>query len=74
MSDIPSIPYGDLWQERGVRSVANLTRKDGEEFLALAPRVPVHTRVTTYGLQDAQRALDDLRAGRFTGAAVIRVQ
>ena len=54
-----------------MRSVANLTRRDAEEFLALAPRVPVRTRVSTYPLQDAGRALEDLRAGRFTGAAVI---
>ncbi len=54
-----------------MRSVANLTRRDGEELLALAPRVPVQTRVTTYPLQDANEALADLRAGRFTGAAVL---
>jgi alcohol dehydrogenase, propanol-preferring len=71
MSDIPSFPYSALWQERIVRSVANLTRTDGHEFLALAPQVPVKTRVTTYALEDANEALADLRAGRFTGAAVI---
>jgi alcohol dehydrogenase, propanol-preferring len=71
MSDIPSFPYADLWQERSVRSVANLTRADGEELLALAPRVPVRTEVTTYPLEDAGRALSDLRAGRLTGAAVV---
>ena len=71
MSDIPSFPYSCLWEERVVRSVANLTRRDGEEFLALAPHVPVRTRVTTYPLEAAAQALDDLRAGRFTGAAVI---
>ena len=71
MSDIPSFPYADLWQERSVRSVANLTRADGEELLALAPQVPVRTEVTTYPLEDAGRALGDLRAGRFTGAAVV---
>jgi propanol-preferring alcohol dehydrogenase len=71
MSDIPAFPYSILWQERILRSVANLTRRDAEEFLALAPRVPVHTRVSTYRLQDAGQALADLRAGRFTGAAVI---
>jgi propanol-preferring alcohol dehydrogenase len=71
MSDIPSFPYRDLWQERAVRSVANLTRLDASEFLALAPRVPVRTSVTTYPLSAAGEALDDLRAGRFTGAAVI---
>jgi propanol-preferring alcohol dehydrogenase len=71
MSDIPSFPYSSLWQERSVRSVANLTRRDGEEMLALAPTVPVSTRVTSYALADANVALADLRAGRFTGAAVI---
>jgi propanol-preferring alcohol dehydrogenase len=71
MSDIPSFPYSILWEERALRSVANLTRRDGEEMLALAPRVPVRTQVTTYALEDANRALEDLRAGRFTGAAVI---
>ncbi len=71
MSDIPSFPYSILWEERAVRSVANLTRRDGEELLALAPRVPVRTRVTTYPLEHANEALADLRAGRFTGAAVL---
>jgi len=71
MSDIPSFPYEDLWHERTVRSVANLTREDGHEFLALAPQVPVHTTVTTYPLDQAEQALADLRAGAFTGAAVI---
>jgi propanol-preferring alcohol dehydrogenase len=71
MSDIPSFPYDILWQERSVRSVANLTRRDGEEFLALAPQVPVRTRVNRYPLQAANRALEDLRAGSFTGAAVL---
>jgi alcohol dehydrogenase, propanol-preferring len=71
MSDIPAFPYSILWEERVVRSVANLTRRDGEELLALAPRVPVETRVSTYPLQDANEALADLRAGRFTGAAVL---
>jgi propanol-preferring alcohol dehydrogenase len=71
MSDIPSFPYELLWHERVLRSVANLTRHDAEEFLALAPRVPVRTRVTTYGLSDAGRALEDLRAGRLEGAAVL---
>jgi propanol-preferring alcohol dehydrogenase len=71
MSDIPTFPYDILWGERSVRSVANLTRADGTEFLDLAPRVPVHTRPAEYGLEDANQALDDLRAGRFEGAAVI---
>ena len=71
MSDIPSFPYADLWMERSVRSVANLTRRDGAEFLALAPQIPVRTTVTTYPLERAGEALEDLRAGRFEGAAVI---
>jgi propanol-preferring alcohol dehydrogenase len=71
MSDIPSFPYDDLWQERSIRSVANLTRQDGEEFLALAPKVPVKTTVTTYALDEAEQALGDLRAGAFEGSAVI---
>jgi len=71
MSEIPAFPYSSLWQERSVRSVANLTRGDGREFLELAPRVPVSTHIVTYPLQDANEALADLRAGRFTGAAVI---
>ncbi len=73
MSDIPSFPYSLLWGERVVRSVANLIRRDGEEFLALAPRVPVKTEVHPYDLERANDALEDLRAGRFTGAAVIQV-
>jgi propanol-preferring alcohol dehydrogenase len=71
MSDIPSFPYELLWGERVVRSVANLTRRDGEEFLALAPQVPVRTTVTAYPLARAGEALEDLRAGRFHGAAVV---
>jgi len=71
MSDIPAFPYSILWQERTVRSVANLTRRDGEELLALAPRAGVQTRVIEYALEDAGKALEDLRAGRFTGAAVL---
>src|SRR5256885_1926059 len=71
MSDIPSFPYELLWEERVVRSVANLTREDGREFLAVAPQVPVHTEVTMYPLERANDALEDLRAGRFRGAAVI---
>jgi len=73
MSDIPSFPYADLWGERAIRSVANLTRRDGEEFLALAPRVPVRTTVTPYPLEAAGTALADLRAGRLRGAAVLTV-
>ena len=71
MSDIPSFPYELLWGERVLRSVANLTRADGEAFLALAPRIPIRTRVTPYALADAERALADLRAGSFEGAAVL---
>jgi propanol-preferring alcohol dehydrogenase len=71
MSDIPSFPYELLWGERSLRSVANLTRRDGEEFLALAPGVPVRTRVTEYPLERANEALDDLRAGRVNGSAVL---
>lgn len=73
MSDIPRFPYELLWEERQIRSVANLTRRDGEEFLALAPKVPVHTSVDSYGLEAANQALADLRSGRFQGAAVIVV-
>jgi propanol-preferring alcohol dehydrogenase len=73
MSEIPAFPYENLWGERSVRSVANLTRRDGEEFLELAPRVPVRTEVTGYPLERANEALDDLRAGRLRGAAVLEV-
>ncbi len=71
MSDIPGFPYAVLWGERVLRSVANLTRADGDEFMMLAPRVPVSTRPVAYALSDANRALDDLRHGRFSGAAVL---
>ncbi len=71
MSDIPSFPYSILWMERSVKSVANLTRRDGEEFLVLAPKVPIKTEAHPYPLAKANEALDDLRHGRFTGAAVI---
>jgi propanol-preferring alcohol dehydrogenase len=71
MSDIPSFPYRLLWEERTIRSVANLTRQDGYEFLKIAPRVPVKTEVQTYSLQDANEALSDLRFGKITGAAVL---
>src|SRR5439155_3434031 len=73
MSDIPTFPYEILWGERTLRSVANLTRLDGEEFMALAPRVPVRTEVAEYPLERANEALDDLRAGRVRGAAVLVV-
>jgi propanol-preferring alcohol dehydrogenase len=73
MSDIPSFPYELLWEERVVRSVANLTRRDGHEFLALAPRIPVHTAVETYPLEQANEALDRLRQGEVRGAAVLTI-
>ena len=71
MSDIPSFPYSLLWGERVVRSVANLTRDDGELFLNLAPTIPIQTEVQTYPLERVNEALDDLRHGRFNGAGVI---
>ncbi|MBL6750074.1 MAG: zinc-dependent alcohol dehydrogenase family protein [Nevskia sp.] len=71
MSDIPAFPYSILWGERCLRSVANLTRRDAAEFLALAPRVPVRTQVRAYPLEQANAALDDLRQGRLSGAAVL---
>lgn len=71
MTDIPSFPYRLLWEERTVRSVANLTRHDGHELLALAPVVGLRPHVVPYRLEDANHALDDLRAGRFDGTAVI---
>ncbi|HET6829985.1 MAG TPA: zinc-dependent alcohol dehydrogenase family protein [Solirubrobacterales bacterium] len=71
MSDIPPFPYELLWGERTLRSVANLTRRDGEELLALAPDIPIETSVTTYPLAAANEALEDLRAGRLLGAAVV---
>ena len=73
MSDIPTFPYDLLWGERVVRSVANLTRRDGEEFLAIAPEVPVRTTVETFPLSEANTALSRLREGRLTGAAVLTV-
>jgi alcohol dehydrogenase, propanol-preferring len=71
MSDIPSFPYRILWEERVLRSVANLTREDGEEFLALAPKVPVRTTTQSFALDEANEALAALRAGRLNGAAVL---
>src|SRR5205085_3300509 len=73
MSDIPSFPYENLWGERVLRSVANLTRRDGEEFLALAPRVPVRTEVEPFPLRTANEALDRMRRGNVRGAAVLVV-
>jgi propanol-preferring alcohol dehydrogenase len=74
MSDIPTFPYELLWGERVVRSVANLTRRDGDEFLALAPRIPVRTEIEVYPLERANEALDRIRTGRVRGAAVLAVQ
>ena len=73
MSDIPSFPYADLWGERSIRSVANLTRQDGREFFELVPRVPIRTEVETFPLERVNDALDALRAGRVRGAAVLEV-
>jgi propanol-preferring alcohol dehydrogenase len=74
MTDIPSIKYADLWQERAIRSVANLTRRDGTEFLPLAAEVPVRTQTVAYPLERANEALDDLREERIEGAAVLKVR
>lgn len=73
MSDIPSFPYQILWEERVLRSVANLTRTDGEEFLTLAPQIPIRTEVTSFPLTAANEALDALRSGKINGAAVLVV-
>ena len=74
MSDIPSFPYQVLWSERVLRSVANLTRQDGEELLALAPQIPIQTEVTAFPLSEANEALDALRSGKINGAAVITIK
>jgi propanol-preferring alcohol dehydrogenase len=74
MSDIPSFPYHLLWEERVMRSVANLTRQDGEEFLAIAPQVPVRTEVQTFPLEQANEALERLRKGQIQGAAVLTIK
>ena len=74
MSDVPSFPYGMLWGERVIRSVANLTRQDATEFLALAPTIPVKMHVQQYWLGDANHALSDLREGRVNGAAVLMIE
>lgn len=71
MSDIPSFPYSLLWEERSICSVANLTRRDGEEFMAVAPKIPVRTEVETFPLEEANEALSRLRGGRIRGAAVL---
>ena len=73
MSDIPTFPYDILWREKEIVSVANLTRDDGEAFLRLAPTIPVKTTVELYPLEEANKALDNLRAGRVQGAAVLQV-
>jgi propanol-preferring alcohol dehydrogenase len=73
MSDVPSFPYADLWEERVITSVANLTRRDGEEFFHLAPRVPVQTKTQTFPLEEANTALDQFRAGNLKGTAVLFV-
>lgn len=73
MSDIPSFPYSDLWEERSIESVANLTRRDGIEFMELAPQIPITSQVTTYPLEKANEALNDLRAGNFEGSAVLNI-
>jgi len=72
MSDIPSFPYADLWGERRIVSVANLTREDAHEFLGLAPGIGLRLHTTNYALSEANQALDDLRSGRLQGAAVLR--
>ncbi len=74
MSDIPSFPYEILWEERVLRSVANLTRRDGDEFLALAPQIPIQTEVTTFPLSEANEAIDALRTGKINGAAVLVIK
>jgi propanol-preferring alcohol dehydrogenase len=71
MSDIPAFPYASLWGERTIKSVANLTRQDGEEFLKLAPQIPIKTETQPYALEDANIALDDLRKGKLSGTAVL---
>ena len=71
MSNIPSFTYSILWQERSIRSVANLTRRDAEEFLPLAARIPVRTEVQTFPLERANEALEKLRSGQVNGAAVL---
>ncbi len=73
MSDIPSFPYSILWGERQIRSVANLTRRDGEKFLGLAPQIPIETHVKVYPLEKANEALADLRSGKLEGAAVLKI-
>jgi len=73
MSDIPSFPYVDLWKERVITSVANLTRRDGEEFFEIAPRVPVKTKTETFPMEQANTALEKFRAGKLKGTAVLMI-
>ena len=73
MTDIPSFPYADLWEERVITSVANLTRRDGEEFFEIAPRVPVRTHTETFPLEQANTALDRFRAGKLSATAVLTI-
>ena len=73
MSDIPSFPYKDLWNEKKIESVANLTRKDGQEFLSLVSEMSIHTDVTIYPLEKANQALDDLEKGKINGSVVISI-
>jgi len=73
MSDIPQFPYHDLWEERSIESVANLTRRDGIDFMQLAPQVPVKSNITLYPLEEANKALNDLRDGNFEGSAVLQI-
>jgi propanol-preferring alcohol dehydrogenase len=73
MSDIPSFPYVDLWEERVITSVANLTRRDGDEFFKIAPRVPVRTQTETFALEQANTALDLFRAGKLSATAVLTI-
>jgi propanol-preferring alcohol dehydrogenase len=73
MSDIPSFPYRDLWEERSITSVANLTRSDGKEFFEIAARIPVHTSTQIFPLKKANEALEQLRSGQLHGAAVLTI-
>jgi propanol-preferring alcohol dehydrogenase len=73
MTDIPSFPYRHLWEERVITSVANLTRRDGDEFFEIAPRVPVRTQTETFPLEDANTALDLFRASKLDGTAVLTI-
>jgi propanol-preferring alcohol dehydrogenase len=73
MSDIPSFPYADLWEERVITSVANLTRQDGEEFFGIAPRIPIRTQTETFALEQANTALDLFRAGKLSATAVLTI-